>query len=416
MLDYGVLNGNNNQGGNPPESPDAVYISGPADLTDFVAADLIYWWDTANIGVWDRNEDIYMDVDDSATYDVGTDFLIYVGTAVDIADNDAGTEISTSSTQYVMYLDSDHDNVYDVWYDPGAGTGQYSGMEEPLILVSAEKSTGDSLTSADEVLEGYDQLIFWHVDNNRWYDYDCSECHYNNPPVQGNGTYGTSLHVDGIANVIFDTTANGIASYRGVNATPAQAAGAWNSGTLECYGIYCHSDGFFRDFNSTGTTNYYPDFAGTGAYDDDWDYHTVRPQWDDYSRSTVYCGACHNGWDKPADAADALDKPATGAHRKVAQHAKADQFTWHKVGNKLEDAIPCEECHWRYDTYNTANENPFWKPYGSYQHLDGYIWRAPGSQTDGIFGPLAESQGYEAGGCHNTWIDGWTGGGYPGAC
>ena len=142
------------------------------------------------------------------------------------------------------------------------------------------------------------------------------------------------------------------------------------------------------------------------------DYHTVKPQWTDISRTTVYCGACHYGWDKPSDITNAYDKPNTGAHRKVAQHSGASQFGWHAD----DDAVPCMECHWRYDTYGTSNENQWWRPYGSDAHVDGGVWIWPPGTADGagLFGPLSESQGY-TGGCHNTWPGGWQKG-YPGAC
>ena len=80
----------------------------------------------------------------------------------------------------VMYLDSDHDNVFDYWYN--SGITEFSGVEEPFIYTPTAKSTGDDLDNTDEVLQGVSGITWWNVDFNRWYSYDCSECHFNNPP------------------------------------------------------------------------------------------------------------------------------------------------------------------------------------------------------------------------------------------
>jgi predicted CxxxxCH...CXXCH cytochrome family protein len=236
--------------------------------------------------------------------------------------------------------------------------------------VPSNKNTGDNLESTDEVLDSTSLQLFWYADTNKWYDYDCSECHYDSTaPTAGLGTYGMSKHVDANYDVAFDVTASGIASKGGTYSVQAGDAGAWSPGNNTCYGIWCHSDGYERDAGDSPGGNGRPDWSGTGIFDDptDYDFHTVRPEWTDTTRTTVNCNSCHYGADKPADASDALDKPNTGAHRKVAQHATADQHAWH--GNS--DAVPCLECHWRYDTYGTANENQWWRPYGSYEHVNG---------------------------------------------
>jgi predicted CxxxxCH...CXXCH cytochrome family protein len=418
MLDYGVLNGGNDQTASPPESPDNVYVNGTADLTDFVSGDGVWFWDADTDGVWDRDEDMYVETGGGGNagdeYNPGKgDYLIYLGTSLDIVedDNTNTVDYSTDTNEPVMYLDSDHDNVYDVWYE-SPDTNAYSGFEEPLILVQSNKATGANLDNTDEVLNNTAQYLFYYADTNRWYDFDCSECHYNDPPTQGWGTYNTSLHVNADRDVIFDNSSNGVASKNGTYATIVGASGAWNVTSQECYGIWCHSDAYERDdTDNTPAGNGYPDWSGTGIYDDtNYDYHTVKPAWND--TSTVWCGSCHYGWDKPADNSDCLDKPNTGAHRKAAQHAQADQFGWHGNG----DAVPCLECHWRWDTYGATNENQWWRPYGSDAHVDGSVWVYPSSSPDGdgIFGPLSEGQGY-SGGCHNNWPTNWYGG-YPGAC
>ena len=413
MLDYGILNGGNNQGANPPQSPDNVYTSGTADLRDFTANDNVYFYDsiTAN-GVWDRNEDIYyeVDMDNDGTFDVADDdILLYIGTAQDIADGNAGTQMIDD---VIMYLDSDHDEVYDCWWDTGvqaAGdvgiTGEFSGFEEALVYVGAAgKATGDSITDTDEVLEpAADELIFWYFDWNTWYDYDCSECHNSTTaPTAGYGTYGTISHVDMVFDVAFDGSVNGVAAF--FNSTIGSDPGAWDSTNKECYGIWCHSDGVLNDADDG-----FPDWSGTGIFDGlpANDYHTVKPRWTDTTRTTVNCGSCHYGWDKPTDMAG-TDKPNTNAHRLTTQHSDADNFYWHD-GN---DVTPCQECHWRYDTFGTANENQWWRPYGSVQHVDGSIWCYPKTSPNvaGIFGPLSGDNTYETG-CHRAGgLGDWTGG------
>jgi predicted CxxxxCH...CXXCH cytochrome family protein len=258
-----------------------------------------------------------------------------------------------------------------------------------------------------------------YTDFNAWYAFDCSECHYDSSTdvsslSSGEGTYGASAHVDMTKDVAFDVTGNGIASKLGTYSTQAGASGAWDSTNKECYAVWCHSDAFERDdTDQTPTGNGLPDWSGTGTYDDssNYDYHTVKPKWTDTTRTTVYCGSCHYAWDKPGDVTTAIDKPNTGAHRK-GQHMGASQFGWHSDA----DATVCLECHWRYDTYGTAGENQWWRPYGSAQHVDGSVWIWPATTTHaaGLFGPLSESQAY-TGGCHNTWPSGWQKG-YPGAC
>jgi predicted CxxxxCH...CXXCH cytochrome family protein len=311
-----------------------------------------------------------------------------------------------------MYLDSDHDNLYDNWYN--SGLTEYSGVEEPLIL-----ATGGNIDNTDEVLRNTGMYLYYYADTNRWYDFDCSECHYESSTdtggvSTGNGTYDSIAHVNMSVEVKFDITANGIASKNGTYTTQASHSDAWNSTSSQCYGIWCHSDGYERDdTDNSPPGNGYPDWSGTGIYDDtNYDYHTIKPNWTDTSRSTVWCGSCHYSDDKPSDISNAYDRPNTGGHRKVSQHSGASQFGWHID----DDAVLCMECHWRYDTYGTSNENQWWRPYGSDAHVDGGVWIWPTGTADGagLFGPLSESQGYTSG-CHNTWPGGWQKG-YPGAC
>jgi predicted CxxxxCH...CXXCH cytochrome family protein len=425
MLDYGVLNGGNDQSANPPESPDNVYVNGTADLTDFVTGDNVKYWDANNDGNWDRDEDMYIETGGGGNagdeYNPGKgDYLIYVGTTTDIVEDDNtyyGDYLTENTNEPVMYLDSDHDNLYDNWYN--SGLTEYSGVEEPLILVQTNKATGNNIDNTDEVLRNTGMYLYYYADTNRWYDFDCSECHYETSTdtggvSTGNGTYDSIAHVNMSVEVKFDITANGIASKNGTYTTQASNSGAWNSVSSECYGIWCHSDGYERDdTDNTPAGNGYPDWSGTGIYDDtNYDYHTIKPNWTDTSRSTVWCGSCHYSDDKPSDISNAYDRPNTGAHRKVAQHSGASQFGWHSD----DDAVLCMECHWRYDTYGSSNENQWWRPYGSDAHVDGGVWIWPPGTPDGagLFGPLSESQGY-TGGCHNTWPGNWRGG-YPGAC
>ncbi|UCH88599.1 MAG: CxxxxCH/CxxCH domain-containing protein [Thermoplasmata archaeon] len=421
MLDYGVLNGGNDQSANPPQSPDKVLVNGTADLTDFVSADGVWFWDANTDSNWDRDEDIYVETGGGGNaadeYNPGKgDYLIYIGTSQDITadDNTNTVDLTTDTSDPVMYLDSDHDNVYDNWYNSGLTT--YSGVEEPLIYVQSNKATGANLDSSDEVLNNTAQYLYYYVDFNRWYSFDCSECHYNNAPTSGYGTYGTSKHVDMSKDIAFDWTTNGIASKKGVYGTQVNASGSWDPVASTCYGIWCHSDAFERDdTDQSPAGNGLPDWSGTGIYDDsaNYDYHTVKPNWTDKSRTTVFCGSCHYSWDKPGNVSGTIDdRPNTGAHRKISQHTGASQFGWHSDS----DAALCMECHWRYDTYGGSNQNQWWRPYGSPQHVDASVWIWPASTPDGagLFGPLSESQGYTSG-CHNTWPGNWQAG-YPGGC
>jgi predicted CxxxxCH...CXXCH cytochrome family protein len=425
MLDWGVLNGSDDQSATPPASPDNVYVNGTADLTDFVSGDNIKYWDANNDGNWDRDEDMYVETGgggnagDEWNPSKG-DYLIYVGVTQDIVANDNtyyGDYLTDNTNEPVMYLDSDHDNLYDNWYN--SGLTEYSGVEEPLILVQTNKATGGNIDNTDEVLRNTGMYLYYYADTNRWYDFDCSECHYESSTdtggvSTGNGTYDSIAHVNMSVEVKFDITANGIASKNGTYTTQASHSDAWNSTSSQCYGIWCHSDGYERDdTDNSPPGNGYPDWSGTGIYDDtNYDYHTIKPNWTDTSRSTVWCGSCHYSDDKPSDISNAYDRPNTGGHRKVSQHSGASQFGWHID----DDAVLCMECHWRYDTYGTSNENQWWRPYGSDAHVDGGVWIWPTGTADGagLFGPLSESQGYTSG-CHNTWPGGWQKG-YPGAC
>jgi predicted CxxxxCH...CXXCH cytochrome family protein len=419
MLDYGVLNGGDDQSANPPESPDNVYVNGTADLTDFVAADNIWYWDTDTDGTWDRGEDIYIETGGGGNAGdewnpSKDDFIIYLGSAQEIVanDNTNTADLSTATGDPLMYLDSDHDNVYCAWWN--SGEGQFSGVDEPLIYVQSNKATGDDLDSSDEVLQGMSDMRWWYTDFNRWYDFDCSECHYESSTdsgglSSGNGTYGSVAHVNMSIEVAFDTTGYGIASKNGTYAANASAPGAWDSIGKQCYGIWCHSDGFEDDQNTSGDVgNGFPDWSGSGVQDDQHDYHTIKPNWTDTTRSTVYCGSCHYGWDKPMDFNNPDDRPNTGGHQLQTQHTGADVFGWHSD----DDAALCIECHWRFDTYNTAGENQWWRPYGSYKHVDGEVWIGDeGWSTPGLFGPLSAGQAYSSGdGCHNTWPDNWRSG------
>jgi predicted CxxxxCH...CXXCH cytochrome family protein len=417
MLDYGVLNGGNNQAASPPQSPDNVYVNGTADLTDFGAGDSLRFYDSVNTnGNWDPQEDIYWEAGGGGArptrYDDGNDFLLYIGTTQDVADTDP--TVALDSTDQVMYLDSDHDDVYDWWWSSGMSV--MAGVEEPIIYTSTSKATGDDLDSADEVLEGVSSIRWWYTDFNRWYSFDCSECHFNNPATQGYGTFRTPKHVNMVKDIVFDYTANGTASKNGTYATQVNDTGAWNATTMECYGIWCHSDAYERDdldHAPADLGNGFPDWSGTGIFDDSGpvnNSHTIKPQWNDTSRQTVFCGSCHYSFDKPQYVTNSVDRPNTGGHRQ-GQHEGASQFGWH--GNN--DAVPCMECHWRYDTYNTAVENQWWRPYGSDKHVDGWLWAYQGvPEILGQFGPLAESQGYSST-CHNTWPGNWRSG-YGNSC
>jgi predicted CxxxxCH...CXXCH cytochrome family protein len=420
MLDYGVLNGGNNQAANPPQSPDTLFLNGTADLTDLVAADNVKYDDADSDSTWDRGEDIYIETggggNNANQYNPSKgDYIIYNGGTTNIADNGAGVDLAAATGDPIMYLDSDHDNVFDSWYNDGIS--EFSGVEEPLIYVSSNKATGANLDTSDEVLQGMSTtLLYWYVDMNRWYDFDCSECHYDSRTnvggvSSGNGTYGTQAHVNMTKDIRFDITTNGIASKLGTVTTPPSASGAWDSTTKECYGIWCHSDGYERDdTDSSPAGNGYPDWSGTGAYDDaSYDYHTTEPQWTDTTRTTVFCGSCHYANDKPS-AVTGTDKPNTGAHRKNSQHTGASQFGWHSDN----DIVICQECHWRYDTYGSASENQWWRAYGSYNHVDASVWIFQGAEAAGQFGPLSESQAY-TGGCHNTWPGNWRSG-YANSC
>jgi predicted CxxxxCH...CXXCH cytochrome family protein len=426
MLDYGVLNGSDDQSASPPGSPDNVYVNGTADLTDFVTGDNVKYWDANNDGNWDRDEDLYIETGgggnaaDEWNPSKG-DYLIYVGVTQDIIADDNtyyGDYLTENTNEPVMYLDSDHDNVYDVWYE--STITEYSGTEEPLILVQSNKATGADINNTDEVLRNTGMYLFYNADFNGWYSFDCSECHYESSTdsggvSSGKGTYNSTAHVNMSIEVKFDTTGNGIASKNGTYSANASDSGAWNSVSSECYGIWCHSDGYERDdTDGDADGNGAPDWSGSGIMDDQYDYHTVKPNWTDTTRSTVYCGSCHYGNDKPSDEANAYDKPNTGAHRLTTQHSDADYFGWHDNN----DVTPCMECHWRYDTYGTANENQWWRPYGSPQHVDASVWVFPSSDagTYGLFGPLTVGRAYSnSGGCHNTWPTNWQGG-YQDGC
>jgi predicted CxxxxCH...CXXCH cytochrome family protein len=416
MLDYGILNGNNDQGASPSESPDNVYVTGSADIRDFATADAVWYDDTNTDGNWDRNEDIYKETggggNKDGEYDDGKDAILYIGgDGQQLVDGNPYIELDSADD--VMYLDSDHDDVYDAWYDDVTGGYgmKFSGWDEPLIY-TVGKSTGADLEDTDEVLQGAGPLIYWNVDFNGWYSFDCSECHYNNPPTQGWGTYNTSKHVNADRDITFDTTSNGIASKNGTYSANASAPSAWSPSTQECYGIWCHSDGYTRDAtNGSADGNGAPDWSGTGIQDDQYDNFIVRPKWTDTNRTTVYCGSCHYSWDKPTDASNGIDRPNTGGHRKNAHNGQS-QFGWHGGS----DATPCLECHWRYDTFDTSNENQWWRPYGSSAHVDGGTWVGPDTgfgPGNGLFGVLSESQSYgdtTSDKCHNTWPSAWRSG------
>jgi predicted CxxxxCH...CXXCH cytochrome family protein len=420
MLDYGVLNGGNNQGATPPQSPDKVYENGTADLTDLIVADNVWYYDADADGTWDAGEDIYYETGGGGNagdeYNPSKDdTLLYIGTTQDIAadDNTNTADLSTATGDPIMYLDSDHDNVYDIWW---GGISEYSGVEEPLINVSSNKATGGNLDSADEVLQGLSSnLKWWYVDFNRFYDFDCSECHYDSSTntggvSDGNGTYGSLAHINMSVEVKFDLTTNGIASNLSTYAANASAVDSWDANAKTCYGIWCHSDGYDRDDTDGAVNgNGYPDWSGNGSMDDQFNYHWIKPNWTDTQRSTVFCGSCHFGWDKPMDTSSSDDRPNTGGHRQN-QHEGASQFGWHGDA----DATVCLECHWRYDTYGTADENQWWRAYGSYQHVDASVWAYQGAEVLGQFGPLAESQGYSST-CHNTWPGNWRSG-YGNSC
>jgi predicted CxxxxCH...CXXCH cytochrome family protein len=427
MLDYGVLNGGDDQSASPPESPDNVYVNGTADLMDFGSE--VKYWDANNDGNWDRDEDLYVETGgggnagDECNPSKG-DFLIYVGTTQDIVFDDNtyyGDYLTENTNEPVMYLDSDHDDAPDSWYN--SGLTEYSGTEEPIILVQSNKASGADIDNTDEVLNNSGMHLFYNADFNSWYSFDCSECHYESSTnvagvSSGNGTYGSATHVDMTKDVLFDITTNGIASKNGALSANASASDSWDSVATECYGIWCHSDAYERDdTDNTPAGNGFPDWSGSGLQDDqaNYDYHTVKPNWTDTTRTTVFCGSCHYSWDKPLEesSAPSTDKPNTGAHQK-AQHLGASQFGWHDDA----DAVLCWECHWRYDTYGTANENQWWRPYGSLQHVDASVWVWPSTTAGdyGLFGPMSESQAYSnSGGCHNTWPGGWQKG-YPGTC
>jgi predicted CxxxxCH...CXXCH cytochrome family protein len=101
MLDYGVLNGGDNQAASTPQSPDSVYVAGKADLRDF--GNDVWFWDSNSNGDWDRDEDLYVEVGgggnagDELNPSKG-DYLIYQGVNANITLNDnTNTVLYTSA-------------------------------------------------------------------------------------------------------------------------------------------------------------------------------------------------------------------------------------------------------------------------------------------------------------------------------
>jgi predicted CxxxxCH...CXXCH cytochrome family protein len=371
FLDPGFLN----------VAPDILITDGDAALTDFVAGDQIYWNDDGD-GNWEVGEDIWWDNDDNgASFDDNEgDHRIYNGGANDAGIGGADTLLSSENDQSIMYLNSDQDDGYysfiiDVTgndYDTQYGFNwAYSGSEEPLINVgTAAVATGADLLSTYEVLEPfqgdgtYRSIGYWFDDMQAWYGYDCSECHYNNPPTAGYGTYGTSLHVDATFDVFTSGDPGGVSTYFGTY-TPV-----YLPATKECGVVYCHSDAQFSD-GSDGN----PDFAGPAGNHveddtdtiapDNTDYHPTYPDWD--NSATVTCGSggtsCHFSGDEDSTMPVA-EHPNTACHARTG-HVDADQSGW--KGNAYDTW--CYLCHFDED----GGPYYYYHPYGMPTHVDGSI-------------------------------------------
>ncbi|MCK5039134.1 MAG: CxxxxCH/CxxCH domain-containing protein, partial [Thermoplasmata archaeon] len=157
------------------------------------------------------------------------------------------------------------------------------------------------------------------------YEFNCSECHFNpagNAAGWYDSTYGTSQHVDGQVQVVFNNTANGLALHFG----DADFLGSWSGGNT-CSDIWCHNPS---------------DGADTSAGD-------TTPVWD--TPATTYCGAggggsCHG--DRTAG-----NTPLSGAHNKHVANNLPD------TSNSPNYNYACAECHnggaVDIDTYGTVS-------------------------------------------------------------
>ena len=360
FLDPGLLNA----------APDILLTEGTAGLTDFVVGDDIFWNDANTDGDWDVGEDIWYDAQgDGATYDPPDDWRLYNGGANDAGIGGGDPNLANEDDQSIMYLNSDQDDgYYSFMFLDGytwPGTYYYSGSEEPLIhigdLGGAGVATNSNLLLTYEVLQffqgdgTYPSIGQWFDDMQGWYDYDCSECHFNNPTTVGYGTYGTVLHVDMNIDVFTSGDPAGVSTHFGAY-TPV-----YFPATMECGVVYCHSDGNLR----AGDGN--PDFAGPNAahVEDDTAFHEIYPDWN--NPATVSCGAaetsCHFAGDEDSIMPD-TEHPNTNSHRRGG-HVDADQIGW-KADNYDTWCYLCHYSHFNDETY-------YYHPYGMPTHVDGDV-------------------------------------------
>ncbi len=374
LLDPGRLNG--------VGSPDEIITPGLADITRFVATDDVWWADANGDNAYDYQESICFDMDGDGTYWEQGERL-YTGAGP------SGTwkhiQSNANAVDRVAYMDADHDGNYD-------GRG---GFKETIIIESTNGgttlltiATDEQLTADHWVLQydaisagttwgdgagitNYDGGPWWDV-YFAWYDYDCSECHYNTPPTAGLGTYGTSQHVDMTTQVYTAVDPASISdqfNWGGTNPT-------YTAATQTCTNTWCHSNAV--DDNSggvAGVDNSWGNWAGATA---DWD------------NPAVGCGNCHGSRiEMYVEGTTGVDHPGsyphtTGAHQDAEE---GDMWDFDNDGDFTENGeVPCRTCHF----LPSRADNEM---YGTGAHANGYYsifvsgtprtWLYPGANPSG---------------------------------
>jgi hypothetical protein len=330
---------------------------------------------TTGDGNYQDEQDIYWDSSTNQTYNIQViDFVILVG------DDDYNTpknaQTDTTLKYYnaatagwddgedIIWEDFSNNGVFNyvpadqIIYDSGDGvqdTNRFLASTDSRLAYDDKDSdnlwdNGEDIVLDSDTSGTFDGPVSSSTPYSALYKYDCSECHYDSGGTAGEGTYGSSKHVETNIDVAFDSTSNGIATYDGD--TTIAAAVTFNSTQNTCK-VYCHSTAWMYQ-DGAGTAIYTP---GSLRYSSPW------PDWDD--SSSVSCGNCHEavGVDYDNDATPevytAAGRPNTGGHTKAAH---LDDKT---------NPLPCNLCHYNSTAFSAGDYD--WETYGHVEHSDGQM-------------------------------------------